>query len=124
MSKRNKLVLPVIMAALMMILSACGDPLNKPKRSNLTIEDNFGMINDIVDGDSSNEYESKDYLEDNHNNDEINGEESVQKAQKSETGLVSEEYIPLVNDKLGNNIVYKANVYLSSKNIQKIKIKL
>lgn len=124
MSKRNKLVLPVIMAALMMILSACGDSLNKPKRSNLTIEDNFGMINGIVDGDSSNEYESKDYLEDNHNNDEINEEESVQKAQKSETGLVGEEYIPLVNDKLGNNIVYKANVYLSSKKYTEDKNKI
>lgn len=116
MSKRNKLLLPIMIIILMAVLTACGGPISKPSVTDLLPDkqtrrtENLNISEDRVD--SSEDYENNGYDNDSENSD--NNKESAQEVPKGELGLTSEEYVPLVNDKLGSNIVYKANVSLSS----------
>lgn len=107
MNKRNKLLLPIMMLMLMLCLTACGGPVGISSPQSSAGEHESRQSEDI---DDSYEYENN---EESNNIKENEGDVTDQKGQ---VGLTNEEYVPLVNDKLGSNIVYKANVYLSSSN--------
>lgn len=107
MNKRNKLLLPTMMIMLMLCLTACGGPVGISSTQSSADEYKSRQSEDI---DDSYEYENN---EESNNIKENEGDVTDQKGQ---VGLTNEEYVPLVNDKLGSNIVYKANVYLSSSN--------
>lgn len=107
MNKRNKLLLPIMMLMLMLCLTACGGPVGISSTQSSAGEYKSRQSEDI---DDSYEYEN------NEESNNIKENEGDVTGQKGQVGLTNEEYVPLVNDKLGSNIVYKANVYLSSSN--------
>lgn len=107
MNKRNKLLLPIMMLMLMLCLTACGGPVGISNTHSAAGKYESRQSEDI---DDSYKYENN---EESNNIKENEGDVTDQNGQ---VGLTNEEYVPLVNDKLGSNIVYKANVYLSSSN--------
>lgn len=110
MNKRNKLLLPIMMIMLMLCLTACGGPSGISSTRSTVSEYDVRQSEDI---DDSYEYEN------NEESSNIKEKERDVTDQKGQVGLTNEEYVPLVNDKLGSNIVYKANVHLSSNSYTK-----
>lgn len=115
MNKRNKLLLPIMMIMLMLCLTACGGPSGISSTRSTVSEYDVRQSEDI---DDSYEYEN------NEESSNIKEKERDVTDQKGQVGLTNEEYVPLVNDKLGSNIVYKASVYLSSNNYTEDKNKI
>lgn len=115
MNKRNKLLLPIMMIMLMLCLTACGGPSGISSTRSTVSEYDVRQSEDI---DDSYEYEN------NEESSNIKEKERDVTDQKGQVGLTNEEYVPLVNDKLGSNIVYKANVHLSSNSYTKDKNKI
>lgn len=115
MNKRNKLLLPIIMIMLMLCLTACGGPSGISSTRSTVSEYDVRQSEDI---DDSYEYKN------NEESSNIKEDEGDTTDKKGQLGLTNEEYVPLVNDKLGSNIVYKANVHLSSNSYTKDKNKI